>query len=52
MIECHCGNTYGSHGEAPEEECSIVCSGDKNTKCGGSWHNSVYSTGNTKHSEI
>jgi hypothetical protein len=42
---CYCGYKYGAYGKRPEGECSYNCSGDKSKKCGGSWRNSVYSTG-------
>ena len=32
----------GKYGEADERECSMVCVNDPDTKCGGSYRNSVY----------
>ena len=39
--ECYCGNEFGSHGHAPEDECNMTCSG-KAYACGGILRNSVY----------
>lgn len=43
--QCFCGHDYGKYPEKPLKECDRECSGKKNEKCGGSWRNSVYSTG-------
>ncbi|XP_062309369.1 sialate:O-sulfotransferase 1 [Osmerus eperlanus] len=39
--ECHCGNRIGSP-PAAEEECSLVCRGERATPCGGVGRLSVY----------
>ena len=39
--ECHCGNRIGSP-LAAEEECSLVCRGERATPCGGVGRLSVY----------
>jgi glucan endo-1,3-alpha-glucosidase len=44
---CYCGNSYNMYGKRPSSECRYKCSGDKSKMCGGSWRNSVYSTGLT-----
>ena len=40
--ECYCGNEFGSHGRAPEEECNKPCLKDSRQMCGGTLRNSVY----------
>ena len=40
---CLCGNRYGTQGQA--NNCNIACTGDSRSVCGGSYANSVYSTG-------
>jgi len=41
--QCFCSNSYGSHGKAPESECSYPCTvGGGN--CGAAYRNSVYNT--------
>ncbi len=45
---CFCGNSYGRYGSLSGGEgrkCDMRCGGDGNQICGGSWANSVYSTG-------
>ncbi|KAL5005849.1 hypothetical protein ScPMuIL_017007 [Solemya velum] len=42
--ECYCGDTYGKHGLAPENECNQPCPGDPEEICGGSWRQRVYNT--------
>ncbi|PAA70473.1 hypothetical protein BOX15_Mlig000253g1 [Macrostomum lignano] len=42
---CTCGNKYGSFGRVNAKQCRTRCRGDKRRTCGGSWRNSVYSTG-------
>lgn len=37
---CHCGNSYGVYG--PADNCQMICSGNSQQTCGGSWANSVY----------
>lgn len=44
--QCFCGNTYGAFGAAPASECNLACMGDTSQTCGGTWRNSVYTTGN------
>ncbi len=41
--QCFCGNSYGKYGRA--DNCDMRCSGNSHKICGGSWANSVYSTG-------
>ena len=43
--ECYCGNEYGSHGRAPEDECNMTCF-NANQICGGILRNSVYRVNN------
>lgn len=47
-IECHCGNSYGSHGES--DSCNTPCGSTFGTlreeTCGGTLANSVYIIGN------
>uniref|UniRef100_A0A1I8HCL1 WSC domain-containing protein n=1 Tax=Macrostomum lignano TaxID=282301 RepID=A0A1I8HCL1_9PLAT len=31
---CHCGNTFGRHGQVADSECSLACAGDKKQTCG------------------
>lgn len=38
--ECRCGDQYGKHGQAPEEECGYACL--TSGKCGGDKRNSIY----------
>ena len=40
--ECYCGNEFGSHGRAPEDECNMTCSHNREQACGGILRNSVY----------
>ena len=40
---CFCGNSYGRLG--PARNCDMRCTGNSGEICGGSWANSVYSTG-------
>ena len=40
---CFCGNSYGKSGQA--NNCDMKCGGNPNEFCGGSWANSIYSTG-------
>eukprot|EP00026_Physarum_polycephalum_P012716 Phypoly_transcript_13043.p1 GENE.Phypoly_transcript_13043~~Phypoly_transcript_13043.p1 ORF type:complete len:193 (+),score=8.61 Phypoly_transcript_13043:77-580(+) len=40
--QCFCGNSYGSHGQAPNSDCNMHCSGDSSEICGAGWRNSVY----------
>ena len=35
----------GKHGAAPEAQCGTVCPGESKQNCGGTWRNSIYSTG-------
>ncbi|PRP85873.1 hypothetical protein PROFUN_06147 [Planoprotostelium fungivorum] len=42
--ECYCGNTYGTYGAMPETDCNMNCQSGE-TRCGGSYRNSIYSTG-------
>ncbi|XP_076455491.1 uncharacterized protein LOC143290086 [Babylonia areolata] len=43
--ECFCGDSLQKHGRAGKEsDCSMVCTGDRNSACGGSWRLSVYDT--------
>uniref|UniRef100_A0A8C9YIF4 WSC domain containing 1 n=1 Tax=Sander lucioperca TaxID=283035 RepID=A0A8C9YIF4_SANLU len=39
--ECHCGNRISSP-QAPEEDCSLVCRGERGTPCGGVGRLSIY----------
>ena len=43
--ECYCGNEFGSHGRAPEDECNMTCL-NTNQICGGILRNSVYRVNN------
>jgi hypothetical protein len=38
--QCFCGNRYDGYGSSTA--CTITCSGDNNTMCGGLYANSVY----------
>lgn len=38
--QCHCGRTHGKYGQAPDYECSYLCSSGE--KCGGFLRNSIY----------
>jgi len=40
---CFCGNSYGKYGSVSYNECNMSCTGDKNSDCGGTWRNSIYS---------
>lgn len=40
---CFCDNKYGKFGNA--NRCDMKCAGNPSQICGGSWANSVYSTG-------
>lgn len=43
---CFCGDeTPAVVDKMPESDCKAECAGDKNFNCGGTWRNSVYSTG-------
>ncbi|PRP85870.1 hypothetical protein PROFUN_06144 [Planoprotostelium fungivorum] len=42
--QCFCGNTYGTYGIAAETDCNMNCTNGE-TRCGGSYRNSIYSTG-------
>lgn len=39
--ECHCGNRISSP-RAPEEDCSLVCRGERGSLCGGVGRLSIY----------
>lgn len=39
--ECHCGNRISSQ-RAPEEDCSLVCRGERGSPCGGVGRLSIY----------
>ncbi|CAL1573983.1 unnamed protein product [Knipowitschia caucasica] len=39
--ECHCGNRIGSS-RAPEEDCSLMCRGERGSPCGGVGRLSIY----------
>ncbi|XP_041865024.1 WSC domain-containing protein 1 [Melanotaenia boesemani] len=39
--ECHCGNRISSQ-QAPEEDCSLVCRGERGSPCGGVGRLSIY----------
>ncbi|KAM4545171.1 sialate:O-sulfotransferase 1 isoform 1-T2 [Odontesthes bonariensis] len=39
--ECHCGNRISSL-KAPEEECNLVCRGERGSPCGGVGRLSIY----------
>lgn len=41
--QCFCGNSYGRHGKAAN--CDMMCAGNSNEVCGGSWANSLYELG-------
>lgn len=43
--ECHCGDSYGKYGAAPETDCNSKCFVDADIWCGGDWRLSVYATG-------
>ena len=43
--QCFCGNTYGRYGAS--SHCTMPCSADALEVCGGTWANSIYSTGRT-----
>ena len=43
--QCFCGNEYGRRGVANEADCRAVCPGESKQTCGGTWRNSIYSTG-------
>jgi hypothetical protein len=43
--QCFCGNTYGRYGASTA--CTMPCSANTSEICGGTWANSVYSTGAT-----
>ncbi|KAM9788434.1 sialate:O-sulfotransferase 1-like [Neosynchiropus ocellatus] len=40
-VECHCGNRISSP-QAPEEDCSLVCRGERGAPCGGVGRLSIY----------
>ena len=42
--ECFCGNQFGKHGAAPEDDCNYTCKSDTTKMCGGALRNSVYRT--------
>ncbi len=41
--QCFCDNDFGSMG--PADNCNMPCSGSPTEICGGSWANTVYTTG-------
>jgi hypothetical protein len=43
--ECFCGEAPPISKKVADTECSSVCAGDKDTKCGGWWRLSVYGEG-------
>ncbi|XP_071946236.1 uncharacterized protein [Antedon mediterranea] len=43
--QCFCGTTYAKYSQRSESECSTICNGNSQQICGGSWRNSVYTTG-------
>ena len=43
--ECYCGHNYNRYGRIHESKCNDPCL-DGSGKCGGTWTNSVYKTGN------
>merc|ERR1712085_94137 len=40
--ECWCGNSYGKHGAAANEEECLPCNSDTDVMCGGGFRNSLY----------
>lgn len=40
--DCYCGNSFGKHGAAPEEDCNRTCVNSTTEMCGGTLRNSVY----------
>lgn len=40
---CFCGNAFGRYGSLPDNDCNSDCLGDARRKCGGYYHNSIYS---------
>lgn len=42
---CFCGNAFGRYGSLPDNDCNSECQGDLKRKCGGYYHNSVFSVG-------
>ncbi|PAA81169.1 hypothetical protein BOX15_Mlig028452g3 [Macrostomum lignano] len=42
--ECWCGQQFGKYGPGLQTSCDKDCAGDASMKCGGGWHNSVYTT--------
>lgn len=43
--QCFCGNDFNNYGKKPGTECIETCTGDEKVRCGGTWRNSVYTTG-------
>uniref|UniRef100_A0A1I8GWZ5 WSC domain-containing protein n=1 Tax=Macrostomum lignano TaxID=282301 RepID=A0A1I8GWZ5_9PLAT len=41
-VECFCGNSYGSLGQAADSDCNMNCGGNSAQICGSEWRNSVY----------
>lgn len=41
-VQCFCGNSYGKYNKNNDSVCYMNCAGDKLTKCGASYKNSVY----------
>lgn len=44
-LYCFCGNRFGRYGKVNHRWCNSSCRGNHRQKCGGSWKNSIYSTG-------
>ncbi|KAG8958693.1 hypothetical protein FRC03_008903 [Tulasnella sp. 419] len=42
--ECYCGNSISGGSKVADTQCSTVCAGDANQKCGGGWRLSVYTS--------
>lgn len=40
---CYCGESYGSYGIS--NNCTVLCSGDNSTICGGESANSIFDNG-------
>ncbi|KAJ7293964.1 hypothetical protein C8J57DRAFT_1270464 [Mycena rebaudengoi] len=45
--ECHCANSFygGTPTVASTSDCSVACSGDSSSKCGGGWRLQIYTAG-------
>lgn len=43
--QCFAGNTLG-YSKDSDAACDMPCKADAHELCGGTWHNSIYSTGN------